>query len=75
LDVRLRKRTSNGRDCHASVVFIQDGRTARETISRHESLALSDRDREVFFDALVNAPEPNARLRRAFQSAEERIAS
>ncbi len=46
----------------------------RETILRHESLMLSERDREVFFDVLVHAPEPNARLRRAFQSAEGRVA-
>ena len=46
----------------------------RETITRHESLSLSERDRAVFFDALIHAPKPNARLRRAFMSAEERVA-
>jgi len=50
-------------------------RATRETILRHESLVLSDRDREVFFDVLVNAPKPNARLRKAFKAAEERVAS
>ena len=45
----------------------------REAITRHESLAFSERDREVFFDALVRAPKPNARLRRAFRLAEERV--
>lgn len=38
------------------------------TITRHETIVLSDRDREVFFDALVHPPKPNARLRRAFRS-------
>jgi len=33
------------------------------------------RDRAVFFDALIHAPKPNARLRRAFRSAEERVVS
>jgi uncharacterized protein (DUF1778 family) len=47
----------------------------RETIARHESLVLSERDRAAFFDALVHAPRPNARLRRAFRSAGERVAS
>jgi uncharacterized protein (DUF1778 family) len=47
----------------------------RETIARHESLVLSERDREVFFDALIHAPRANARLRRAFRSAGERIVS
>jgi uncharacterized protein (DUF1778 family) len=45
---------------------------SRETIARHESLVLSDRDRAVFFDALMNPLEPNERLRRAF-AAESRI--
>ena len=45
------------------------------TISRHETLLLSERDRQVFFDALVHPPKPNARLRRAFRSARERIVS
>jgi uncharacterized protein (DUF1778 family) len=43
--------------------------------ARHESLVLSERDRAAFFDALVHAPRPNARLRRAFRSAGERVAS
>ena len=45
------------------------------TISRHETLVLSERDRQVFFDALIHPPKPNARLRRAFHSAKQRIAS
>jgi uncharacterized protein (DUF1778 family) len=45
------------------------------TITRHETIVLSDRDREVFFDALVHPPKPNARLRRAFRSARKRIVS
>jgi len=50
-------------------------RATRETIAGHESLVLSERDREVFFNALVHAPQPNARLKRAFRQAEERVAS
>jgi uncharacterized protein (DUF1778 family) len=45
----------------------------RATIARHENLVLSDRDRAAFFDALVRPPLPNARLRRAFRSAGERV--
>jgi len=48
---------------------------AQQTITRHESLVLSERDRKVFFDALIHAPKANARLRRAFRSAEERVLS
>ena len=44
-------------------------------ILRHESLVLSERDRAAFFDALVHPPKPNARLKRAFRAAEERVAA
>jgi uncharacterized protein (DUF1778 family) len=47
----------------------------RATITRHESVVLSDRDRAAFFDALMHPPKPNARLRRAFRSAKERVAA
>ncbi|NWG12381.1 MAG: DUF1778 domain-containing protein, partial [Acidobacteria bacterium] len=36
---------------------------ARRTIIEHETLVLSDRDRKVFFDALVNPPKPSERTR------------
>ena len=45
----------------------------RETIARHESLMLSERDRKVFFDALVNPPRPNTRLRKAFREMRARV--
>lgn len=45
------------------------------TISRHETLLLSERDREVFFTSLVHPSKPNARLRRAFRSANQQIGS
>ena len=39
---------------------------ADRLISKHERLAISQRDWNRFFDALVDPPEPNAALRRAF---------
>ena len=33
---------------------------AQQTITRHENLVLSERDRAVFFDALVHPPKPNS---------------
>ncbi|MGA3373282.1 MAG: DUF1778 domain-containing protein [Terracidiphilus sp.] len=48
-------------------------RRARAAIKRHASLVLSARDRAAFFDALIHAPKPNARLRRAFRAARERV--
>ncbi|MEO9130049.1 MAG: DUF1778 domain-containing protein [Sphingomonas sp.] len=47
---------------------------ARQTISRHETLLLSARDRGVFFDALINPPEPAAKLVRAFADHARRVA-
>jgi uncharacterized protein (DUF1778 family) len=47
---------------------------AREALARHEALVLSERDRQIFFDTLINPPRPNARLRRAFKAERERIA-
>ncbi len=47
---------------------------ARETIARHDTLVLSERDRRAFFAALVRPPKPNRRLKRAFKSERERVA-
>jgi uncharacterized protein (DUF1778 family) len=46
---------------------------AQQTITRHESLSLSARDRAAFFDAMVHPPKANARLRRAFRTAAEQV--
>lgn len=46
---------------------------ARRTIAEHETLVLSERDRELFFDALVNPPEPSDRLKRAMAEHMRRI--
>ncbi len=48
---------------------------ARRTIAEHETLTLSERDRQVFFDVLINPPKPNARLARALAEHKRRIAS
>lgn len=48
---------------------------ARQTIAEHETLVLSDRDRETFFDALINPPEPSERLQRALAEHKRRVAS
>jgi uncharacterized protein (DUF1778 family) len=47
---------------------------ARRTIAQHETLVLSERDRHIFFDALIHPPKPNARLRRAFKIERGRLA-
>ena len=39
--------------------------TAARTVREHEAMTLSARDREVFVAALLKAPAPGARLRKA----------
>ena len=46
---------------------------ARRTIAEHETLVLSERDRAVFFDALVNPPVSNERLERASAEHKRRV--
>jgi uncharacterized protein (DUF1778 family) len=46
---------------------------AQRTIAEHETLVLSERDRTVFFDTLVNPPVPNERLERAFAEHKRRV--
>lgn len=46
---------------------------ARQAIARHDTLFLSERDRTLFFDTLMNPPKPGARLRRAFEAERRRI--
>jgi uncharacterized protein (DUF1778 family) len=47
---------------------------ARRTIADHETLVLTDRDRSVFFDALIDPPAPNERLLRALAEHRRRVA-
>lgn len=46
---------------------------ARKTIAEHETLVLSEHDRGVFFDTLVNLPAPSERLERAFTDHRRRV--
>jgi uncharacterized protein (DUF1778 family) len=47
---------------------------AIRTIQLHTSWTLEDRDRDVFLQALLNPPEPNARMRAAAKRYKERAA-
>ncbi len=46
---------------------------ARRTIAEYETLVLSDRDRAVFYDALINPPALSERLQRAFAEHKRRV--
>ena len=48
---------------------------AERTIARRETLVLSERDRQVFFETLINPPKVSQRLKRAAQAARRRIAA
>lgn len=48
---------------------------AAEIVDRHKTLLASERDREVFFNALLKPPAPNARLRRAAKRHKAAIAA
>lgn len=38
---------------------------AHQIIEKHNSILASERDKQVFFDALMNPPKPNAALKKA----------
>lgn len=47
---------------------------AQQTIQQYEVTILGQRDRQVFFEALLNPPAPNGKLRRAAERHKERLA-
>jgi uncharacterized protein (DUF1778 family) len=47
--------------------------TAERTIREHETLVLSRRDAEIFLDAIVNPPPPNAKLSEALEEHRRRV--
>jgi uncharacterized protein (DUF1778 family)/GNAT superfamily N-acetyltransferase len=47
---------------------------AQQTIERHETLTLSERDRAAFFEVLMHPPKPSPRLARAFETERRRVA-
>lgn len=48
---------------------------AEETIRRHEVVALSRRDAEIFLDAILNPPPANAKLHEALAEHDRRVVS
>jgi uncharacterized protein (DUF1778 family) len=46
---------------------------ADRVIASHEKITLSAKDWEVFYDALINPPEPNKKLKEAARRYRERI--
>ncbi|MCK5375411.1 MAG: DUF1778 domain-containing protein [Alphaproteobacteria bacterium] len=54
-------------------VFSSAQEKADEIIERHKMLLETERDREVFFYALINPPEPNEKLQQTAQKHNEEI--
>lgn len=48
---------------------------AEKTIKEHETVVLSRMDADIFFDAILNPPEPNAKLHNALEEHTRRIVS
>jgi uncharacterized protein (DUF1778 family) len=38
---------------------------AKNIVEQHEAILLSERDKNIFFDAIMNPPKPNQRLQEA----------
>lgn len=49
--------------------------SAEKTIRSHESMVLKKRDAEIFFDAIINPPNPNKKLIDALLEYDRRVTS
>lgn len=54
-------------------VFSAAQEKAETIVMNHETLLASQRDREVFFEALMNPPEPNEKLMSAAQKYKKKV--
>ena len=48
---------------------------ADRIVEDHQKLLVSERDRELFFDVLMNPPEPNQKLKEAHQKYQDLLNS
>jgi len=46
---------------------------ADEIVEKHNAILASEKDKEVFFNALINPPAPNNSLKKAFKQHKEAI--
>jgi uncharacterized protein (DUF1778 family) len=54
-------------------VFSSAEEKADEIITRHETLLSSEKDKEIFFAALLNPPKPNKKLQAAAKRYKEAL--
>lgn len=48
-------------------VIYSGSQQASQIVEKHNSILASKRDQEIFFNALLNPPPPNARLKKAME--------
>jgi uncharacterized protein (DUF1778 family) len=49
--------------------------SADEALQKHETMVLEREDAEIFFDAILDPPKPNAAFRRAMKEYRKRVVS
>jgi uncharacterized protein (DUF1778 family) len=54
-------------------VLVHAVAAAERVIEAHEKVTLSEADWDVFYEALVNPPEPNEKLKEAVRRYRERV--
>ncbi len=64
---RLERAASYANKSVSEFVLANAIEAADKVIGEHERMVVSDRDRDVFFEAILNPPKPNKALHNAMQ--------
>lgn len=59
--------TLGGYKTLAAFIFHAAEAEAEKIVEKHNVIIASEKDREIFFDALMNPPKPNEKLRKTAQ--------
>jgi uncharacterized protein (DUF1778 family) len=54
-------------------VFLSAQEKAEDLIKQHEKFLISEKDKEIFFNALTNPPKPNESLHKAASKYKKKI--
>ena len=64
---KLERAAAYSRQSVSNFVLSNALQIAEQVIATHEPIVLSDHDRDVFFEAILNPPQPNKALRDALK--------
>jgi uncharacterized protein (DUF1778 family) len=64
---KLERAAAYSRQSVSNFVLDNALQAAEQVITTHEPIVLSDYDRDVFFEAILNPPQPNKALRDALK--------